>query len=117
MIALGNAKTPAAARRIETDHLDITTYVSDEVVAPGSLFSVVFDVRSNQGIHVYVPGAKNYKIIDLRLDVNPIVAARPLQPRLCACLGHRRGPSRGMRCGVCRKIRRCCIRSVRNRTL
>jgi peroxiredoxin len=45
MIALGNAKTPAAAKRIETDHLEITSYVSDEVVAPGSLFSVVFDVK------------------------------------------------------------------------
>ena len=49
MIALGNAKTPAAAKRIETDHLDITSYVSDEVVAPGSLFSVVFDVKPNAG--------------------------------------------------------------------
>lgn len=79
MIALGNAKTPAAARRIETDHLDITTYVSDEVVAPGSLFSVVFDVKPNQGIHVYAPGAKDYKIINFRLDANPILAARPMQ--------------------------------------
>jgi peroxiredoxin len=79
MIALGHAKTPAAARRIETEHLDITTYVSDEVVAPGSLFSVVFDVKPNQGIHIYAPGAKDYKIINLRLEANPILAARPLQ--------------------------------------
>jgi peroxiredoxin len=79
MIALGNAKTPARARRIETDHLDMTTYVSDEVVAPGSLVSVVFDVKPNRGIHVYAPGAKDYKIINLRLDANPILATRPLQ--------------------------------------
>jgi peroxiredoxin len=79
MIALGNAKTPAAAKQITTDHLDITTYVSDEVVAPGSLFSVVFDVKPNAGIHVYAPGAKDYKIVNLRLDTNPILATRPLQ--------------------------------------
>jgi peroxiredoxin len=79
MIALGNAKTPAAARRIETDHLDITTYVSDEVVAPGSLFSVVLDVKPKTGIHVYAPGANDYKIINLRFDANPILATRPLQ--------------------------------------
>jgi peroxiredoxin len=79
MIALGNAKTPTTARRVETDHLDITTYVSDGVVAPGSLFSVVFDVKPNRGIHVYAPGAKDYKIINLRLDANPIVTTRPLQ--------------------------------------
>ena len=79
MIALGNAKTPAAAKRIETDHLDITSYVSDEVVAPGSLFSVVLDVKPNAGIHVYAPGAKDYKIINFRIDANPILSARAMQ--------------------------------------
>jgi hypothetical protein len=79
MIALGNAKTPAAAKRIETDHLEITSYVSDEVVAPGSLFSVVFDVTPNAGIHVYAPGAKDYRIITFRIDPNPVLATRPMQ--------------------------------------
>ncbi len=79
MTALGHARTPATARRIETDHLDITSYVSDEVVAPGSLFSMVFDVKPNAGIHVYAPGAKDYKIITFRLDANPLLAPRPIQ--------------------------------------
>jgi peroxiredoxin len=79
MIALGNARTPAAAKRIETDHLDVTSYVSDEVVAPGSLFSVVFDVKPYDGIHVYAPGAKDYKIINFRMDPSPILTARALQ--------------------------------------
>jgi peroxiredoxin len=79
MIALGNAKTPASANRIEMDHLDVTTYVSDETVAPGSLFSVVFDVKPKAGIHVYAPGAKEYKIINFRIDANPILTTRPLR--------------------------------------
>jgi hypothetical protein len=79
MIALGQAKTPAAAKRIETDHLEITSYVSSEVVAPGSLFSVVFDVKPHAGIHVYAPGATDYRIINVRIDPNPIVETRPLQ--------------------------------------
>jgi peroxiredoxin Q/BCP len=79
MIALGNAKTPAAAKRIETEHLDITSYVSDEVVAPGSLFSVVFDVKPSAGIHVYAPGAKDYKIINFKIDSNPLLSTRSLQ--------------------------------------
>jgi len=79
MIALGNAGTPATAKRIETDHLDITTYASDEVVAPGSLFSVVFDVKPGAGIHVYAPGAKDYRIINLRIDANPVLTTRALQ--------------------------------------
>lgn len=56
--AQGNAKTLAAAKRIETDHLEITSYVSDEVVAPWSLFSVVLDVKPNAGIHVSRPGRR-----------------------------------------------------------
>jgi peroxiredoxin len=79
VIALGNAKTPAAAKRIQTDHLDITSYVSDDVVAPGSLFTVVFDVKPNAGIHVYALGAKDYKIIDFRMDANPVLSTRALQ--------------------------------------
>jgi peroxiredoxin len=79
MIALGNAKTPAAAKRIETDHLEITSYVSDDIVAPGSLFSVVLEVKPNAGIHVYAPGAKDYRIINFRIDANPVLATRPMQ--------------------------------------
>ena len=44
MLTLGTSSAPVAARRITTDHLEVTTYASDEVVAPGSLFSIVFDV-------------------------------------------------------------------------
>jgi hypothetical protein len=79
MIALGNAKAPAAAQRIETDHLEITSYVSDEVVAAGSVFSIVFEVTPKTGIHVYAPGAKDYKIINFRIDANPILSTRALQ--------------------------------------
>jgi peroxiredoxin len=79
MIALGHSKTPAAANRIETDHLEITSYVSDESVAPGSLFSVVFEVKPKPGIHVYAPGATNYRVINFRIDPNPILETRPLQ--------------------------------------
>jgi peroxiredoxin len=79
MIALGTGQVPSEATRIQTDHLDITSYVSDDVVAPGSLFSIVFDVKPNSGIHVYAPGAKEYRVINFRADQNPILSVRPLQ--------------------------------------
>jgi peroxiredoxin len=79
LIALGNAEAPRSARRIKTDHLDITTYLSDEVVAPGSLFSVVFDVTPEPGIHVYAPGAKDYRVINVSLNANPVLMMRPVQ--------------------------------------
>jgi peroxiredoxin len=79
LIALGNAETPRSARRIQTDHLDITTYLSDHVVAPGSLFSVVFDITPEPGIHVYAPGAQDYRVVNVRLDPNPVLTLRPVQ--------------------------------------
>ncbi len=79
LIALGNADAPRSARRIKTDHLDVTTYLSDEVVAPGSLFSVVFDITPEPGIHVYAPGAKDYRVVNVNLNANPLLMLRPVQ--------------------------------------
>lgn len=79
MLALGSAAAPTAATRVETDHLDITTYMSDEVVAPGHLFSLVFDVTPKPGLHVYAPGAADYRIINFSMDPNPVVTMRPIE--------------------------------------
>jgi peroxiredoxin len=79
LIALGSMDTPTTAKHIETDHLNVTTYLSDDVVAPGSLFSLVFDIRPHTGIHVYAPGAKDYRVINFKMDPSPIVTTRPLQ--------------------------------------
>ena len=70
---------PAAATRITTDHLQVTTYASDQVVAPGSLFSLVFDITPRERMHVYAPGAKGYQIIRVTLDPNPALVIRPVQ--------------------------------------
>jgi len=78
MLTLGTNRPPVTASRITTDHLQVTTYVSDEVVAPGSLFSVVFDVSPRERMHVYAPGAENYKVIGLTLDPDPLLVTRPL---------------------------------------
>ncbi|MDA1183541.1 MAG: redoxin domain-containing protein [Acidobacteria bacterium] len=79
MLALGTSGPPVAASRITTDHLQATTYVSDGVVAPGSLFSVVFDITPRERIHVYAPGADGYKVINLNLDPDPLLVARPVE--------------------------------------
>ena len=79
MLKLGQAGAGVTARRASTAHLDLTTYASDPVVAPGSLFSLVFDVAPHKGVHVYAPGPHGYKVIAVRLDPNPLVVARPVQ--------------------------------------
>ncbi|MBI4266275.1 MAG: hypothetical protein HY657_18025 [Acidobacteria bacterium] len=73
------SRPPASARRITTDHLRVTTYVTEEVAAPGSLFSVVLDISPRERMHVYAPGAEGYKIITLTLEPNPLVVPRRLQ--------------------------------------
>ena len=67
------------AHRITTDHLQITTYASEAVVAPGSVFSLVFEIRPRDRIHVYAPGAKGYQIIRVAIDPNPALVMRPVQ--------------------------------------
>lgn len=79
MLALGTASAPTAAKRITTDHLEVTTYLSDEIVAPGSLFSLVLDVQPKPGMHVYAPGASNYRVIDFKMAPQPVLLVRPLQ--------------------------------------
>ena len=79
MLALGTNSPPVTASRITTDHLQVTTYASDEVVAPGSLFSIVFDITPRERMHVYAPGAEGYRIVSVTLDPNPLLITRPLE--------------------------------------
>ena len=79
LLKLGNPGHETDAQRITTDHVDITTYVSDQVVAPGTLFSIVADITPRPGMHVYAPGTHSYKVVALRLDAQPLLLARPLR--------------------------------------
>lgn len=77
MLKLDATSLERPATRVTTDHLKVTTYASDDVVAPGSLFSLVLDVEPSANMHVYAPGADGYKIIGLELDPNPLLISRP----------------------------------------
>jgi hypothetical protein len=70
---------PSSARRIATDHLEITTYATHAVVTPGSAFSLVFKITPRERIHVYAPGDHQYKIVRVTLEANPRLVAEPLQ--------------------------------------
>ena len=79
MLALGNDSGPVSANRITTDHLRVTTYATDDAVAPGSLFSIVFDITPRERMHVYAPGADGYRIIGVNLDPSPLLVTRPIE--------------------------------------
>jgi peroxiredoxin len=75
----GTAQTPVVATRTSTAHLDITTYSSLPVIAPGNRLSVVLEVAPHSKIHVYAPGAKGYRVIQLTLEADPLLRALATQ--------------------------------------
>jgi peroxiredoxin len=79
LLKLGDPGQQVDAQRVTTDHAEITTYVSDQVVAPGTVFSVVVEVTPRPGMHLYAPGKHNYRVVSLRLDGHPFLQARPLR--------------------------------------
>lgn len=70
---------PVFGTRTETSHLAVTAYPSDTTVAVGNHFSLTLDIVPKRAIHVYAPGAANYRPIALRIDPQPFVRLEPLE--------------------------------------
>jgi hypothetical protein len=66
----------APAMKISAPHLEITSFVTDQVAAPGTKFSVVLDIVPGPRIHVYAPGVSGYKPIALGIDSQPGLVVR-----------------------------------------
>ena len=79
MMRLDNRVAPVAGTKVSTAHLDVTTYPSDPAIAPGNRFSIAFDVQPHSGIHVYAPGAKNYRVISVTIEPQPFVRTLPMK--------------------------------------
>ena len=81
-VRLNDVDSAVAGTRIASQHLDVVTYPSDAAVAPGNRFSVVAQVTPHSAVHVYAPGAANYKVIELKvLPGQYIRASAPMYPR------------------------------------
>jgi peroxiredoxin len=66
-VRLDDPNTSVAGTRIASQQLDVVTYPSDTAIAPGNRFSVVAQITPHKGIHLYAPGAANYKVIELKI--------------------------------------------------
>jgi len=69
----GEGDAPVTATKVSTGHLDVVTYPSDPALAPGNRFSLVLNITPHPKIHVYAPGAKDYRVIKLALEPDPRV--------------------------------------------
>jgi cytochrome c biogenesis DsbD-like protein len=78
-LRLNEIDSSVAGTHVTSQHLDVVTYPSDSAVAPGNRFSVVAEITPRKGLHVYAPGAANYKTIEL--NVVPTQYVRPLEAK------------------------------------
>ena len=77
MVRLGAGSAPVAATRISSAQLEMTTFASDEEIAPGNHFSLIVDVAPRPGMHVYAPGASSYRVVSITLAPQPFVQQNP----------------------------------------
>ena len=71
MLRLGTAGTPVDAMQIATEHVNLKAYPSDASVSLGTRFSLIVDITPRRGMHVYAPGATNYRVVTLTIEPQP----------------------------------------------
>jgi len=76
-VAAGSFPQPAddAPIIVNAPHLQLTLTHSGDVVAPGMGVRLIADIEAAQDVHVYAPGVKNYK--PLQLIIDPIPGVKP----------------------------------------
>jgi hypothetical protein len=75
MVRLGG-RMNAPATRVTAPYFQLTTFVTDEVVAPGTHFSLVLDGVPEKSVHIYAPGAVGYRPLALSIDAQPGLLVR-----------------------------------------
>ena len=73
---------PGEPTKVSARHLQIASYVTRTIIAPGEHFSAVLDIKPGPGIHVYAPEVKGYKPIRLTIEPQPgVVVSSARYPR------------------------------------
>ena len=75
LVRLGQ-KVGVAATKIEGAHVTVTSYATDEVAAQGTHFSLVLDITPGPRVHVYAPGAGDYKPVSISITPQAGVLVR-----------------------------------------
>jgi len=69
--------TQEVSQSVEAPHLRVTLSQSDRAVVPGSRLTLLADVELPVGVHVYSPGVKGYKPIQLVLHTSGGIELAP----------------------------------------
>jgi hypothetical protein len=62
---------------VKAPHLEVSIRQSDPAGVPGSVITLVTEVRLPPDVHVYAPDTKGYKPIELVMDPTPNIQLRP----------------------------------------
>lgn len=57
--------------QVRTEHLTLTSYVSDDKVYAGNRVSLILEIELPPKMHLYAPGVKGYKPVGFHLDPRP----------------------------------------------
>jgi hypothetical protein len=69
-------KVDAPVTKTAAPHLEITSYLTDQVAAPGTHFSIVLDINPEPRVHVYAPSVTGYKPIALAVQPQEVLVVR-----------------------------------------
>jgi hypothetical protein len=75
----GNGPAAVAGTKISSEHLDLITYPTDSGIAPGNLFTLVFEVKPGPWHHVYAAGGSGHRVVSLAIIPQPIVRGLPIK--------------------------------------
>jgi hypothetical protein len=79
LMQVGGTNQTVPGIRVSTAHLDVAAYPTEASVAVGNHFSIAFDITPRPGIHVYAPGASNYRAIAVSISPQPFVRILPIR--------------------------------------
>ena len=81
LVRLGQ-RVDVHATKIAAAHVAVTSYATDEVAAQGTHFSLVLDVTPEPRVHVYAPGASDYKPVAISVEPQPsLILKVPQYPK------------------------------------
>lgn len=63
---------------VRTAHLTVQASASDQIVSPGSRFSLALEITPDRGMHVYAPGRHTYQVVRFRPSNQAWIRAHPL---------------------------------------
>lgn len=66
-------------REVAAPNIKLALLQSDEIVGPGSRFTVAAEISLPPGSHVYAPGVRGYKPIQLTMEASPDFKLLPLR--------------------------------------